>query len=103
MSKRKKLAEKLEIPVKVVDLLALKEIFIWVTSLCDETIPMTSAFSPPIIVPFRNTIFLSVAVAYAETIGANKIFYGAHASDDPFYPDCRRNSIKPSRGPQGLA
>jgi 7-cyano-7-deazaguanine synthase len=41
-------------------------------------------------VPFRNAIFLSAAVAYAVTVGAEKIFYGAQGSDEPFYPDCRR-------------
>ena len=40
--------------------------------------------------PFRNAIFLSVAVSYAVSVGADKIFYGAHGSDEPFYPDCRR-------------
>ena len=53
--------------------------------------PLRSAeFSQPIIVPFRNAIFLSAAVAYAVTVGAKKIYYGAQGSDEPFYPDCRR-------------
>jgi 7-cyano-7-deazaguanine synthase len=68
----------------------LKEVFGEVTSLCNANIPMTSSFSQPIIVPFRNAIFLSVAVSYATSIGANKIFYGAQGSDELFYPDCRR-------------
>lgn len=89
-----KIAEKLEIPIKVIDLSALKEIFTGATSLCDETIPMTSNFSQPIIVPFRNAIFLSVAVAYAVSIGANRIFYGAQGSDEQFYPDCRKEFYK---------
>ncbi|MEM3634255.1 MAG: 7-cyano-7-deazaguanine synthase QueC, partial [Candidatus Bathyarchaeia archaeon] len=89
-----KIAEKLEIPIKVIDLSALKEIFTGVTSLCDETIPMTSNFSQPIIVPFRNAIFLSVSVAYAISIGANRIFYGAQGSDEQFYPDCRKKFYK---------
>jgi 7-cyano-7-deazaguanine synthase len=41
-------------------------------------------------VPFRNAIFLSAAVAYAVSVGAEKIFYGAQGSDEPFYPDCRK-------------
>jgi 7-cyano-7-deazaguanine synthase len=85
-----RIAEKLDAPIKVVDLSSLKEIFMGVTSLCDETIPMTSNFSQPIIVPFRNAIFLSIAVAYAISIGANKVFYGAQGSDEQFYPDCRK-------------
>jgi len=85
-----KIAEKLGVTTKIIDLSALKEIFSNVTSLCNINIPLTSEFSQPIIVPFRNAIFLSVAVAYAVSIGANNIFYGAQGSDEPFYPDCRR-------------
>lgn len=40
-------------------------------------------------VPARNTIFLSYALGFAETIGAYDIFIGAHASDYANYPDCR--------------
>ena len=86
----RKIAEKLGATTKIIDLSALKEIFSGVTSLCNTEIPLTSEFSPPIIVPFRNAIFLSAAVAYAVAVGANKIFYGAQGSDEPFYPDCRR-------------
>jgi 7-cyano-7-deazaguanine synthase len=85
-----KIAEKLGATTKIIDLSALKEIFSGVTSLCNTDIPLTSEFSPPIIVPFRNAIFLSAAVAYAVSVGAETIFYGAHGSDEPFYPDCRR-------------
>ena len=90
----RKIADKLQMPLKVVDLSALKDIFGNVTSLCNQNIPMTSSFSDPIIVPFRNAIFLSVAVSYANSICANKIFYGAHGSDEPFYPDCRQEFYK---------
>ena len=85
-----KIAEKLATTTKIIDLSALKEIFSGVTSLCNPDIPLTSEFSAPIIVPFRNAIFLSAAVAYAVSVGADKIFYGAQGSDEPFYPDCRR-------------
>ena len=86
----RKISEKLGTTTKTIDLSALKEIFISVTSLCNIDIPLTAEFSAPIIVPFRNAIFLSAAVAYAVAVGANMIFYGAQGSDEPFYPDCRR-------------
>jgi 7-cyano-7-deazaguanine synthase len=89
-----KIAKELNVPIKLIDLSTLKEIFTGVTSLCDDHISMTSEFSPPIIVPFRNAIFLSVAVAYAVSINAKRIFYGAQGSDEPFYPDCRREFYK---------
>lgn len=85
-----KIAESLGAKTKIVDLSALKSVFGDVTSLCNNDIPLTAEFSQPIIVPFRNAIFLSVAVSYAISVGADKIFYGAHGSDEPFYPDCRR-------------
>ena len=40
-------------------------------------------------VPFRNAHFLSVAVSWAEAIGANFVYIGAVAEDSSGYPDCR--------------
>jgi 7-cyano-7-deazaguanine synthase len=85
-----RIAANLGAAIKVVDLSSLKEIFVGVSSLVDDKIPMTSSFSQPIIVPFRNAIFLSAAVAYAIATGASRIYYGAQGSDAAFYPDCRR-------------
>ena len=85
-----KIAKKLGTTTKIIDLSALKNIFAGATSLVSREIPLTAEFSAPIIVPFRNAIFLSAAVAYAITVGATKIFYGAQASDEPFYPDCKK-------------
>jgi 7-cyano-7-deazaguanine synthase len=48
----------------------------------DEKIPSTY-------VPARNTIFLSVALAFAEVFLINNIFIGANAVDYSGYPDCR--------------
>ena len=44
---------------------------------------------PPTYVPFRNAHFLSVAVSWAEVIGATAVFIGAVAEDSSGYPDCR--------------
>lgn len=90
----KLIAKILDAPIKVIDMSSLKEIFMGVTSLCDRNIALTPVFSQPIVVPFRNAIFLSIAVSYAETVGANKIFYGAHGSDAANYPDCREEFYK---------
>ncbi len=44
---------------------------------------------PPTYVPFRNAHFLSVAVSWAEVIGASAVFIGAVSEDSSGYPDCR--------------
>jgi 7-cyano-7-deazaguanine synthase len=44
---------------------------------------------PVTYVPFRNAHFLSVAVSWAEAIGAEAIYIGAVAEDSSGYPDCR--------------
>ena len=88
------IAEKLDIPIKIIDLGSLRDVFTGVTALCDKNIELTPTFTQPIIVPFRNAIFLSVAVAYAISIEAAKVFYGAQGSDNPFYPDCRKEFYK---------
>lgn len=52
----------------------------------DDEIPVTY-------VPARNTIFLSFALAFAETIESNDIFIGVNALDYSGYPDCRPEYI----------
>jgi len=52
-----------------------------------------SAKIPSTYVPARNTIFLSYALAYAETVGAFDIFIGVNAVDFSNYPDCRPDFI----------
>lgn len=49
---------------------------------------------PSTYVPARNTIFLSIAASYAETIGASAIFIGAHTGDSSGYPDCRPDYLR---------
>jgi 7-cyano-7-deazaguanine synthase len=49
---------------------------------------------PVTYVPARNTIFLSLALGWAEIIGAYDIFYGANAVDYSGYPDCRPEYIE---------
>jgi 7-cyano-7-deazaguanine synthase len=41
------------------------------------------------VVPNRNMVMLSIAVAWAENLKTDKVFYGPHANDLTIYPDCR--------------
>jgi len=62
------------------------------SALTDPTIRVPTAPSagiPVTYVPARNTIFLSLALAYAEVTQADAIFTGANAVDYSGYPDCR--------------
>jgi 7-cyano-7-deazaguanine synthase len=52
-----------------------------------EAIPVTY-------VPARNTIFLALALAYAETLEAGRIYFGANVLDYSGYPDCRPDFIR---------
>lgn len=49
---------------------------------------------PVTYVPARNTIFLSFALAYAETIAAERVYIGVNALDYSGYPDCRPDYIQ---------
>lgn len=49
---------------------------------------------PVTYVPARNTIFLSFALAYAETLGADRVYIGVNALDYSGYPDCRLDYIQ---------
>ena len=44
-------------------------------------------------VPARNTVFLSIALGWAEVLGAHDIFIGVNAVDYSGYPDCRPEYI----------
>ncbi len=69
------------------------------SALTDTTInvPKASEYKesgiPVTYVPARNTVFLSMGLALAETVGATNIFIGANAIDYSGYPDCRPEFI----------
>jgi 7-cyano-7-deazaguanine synthase len=69
----------------------------------DTPMDQIGARIPPTYVPARNTIFLSFALAWAETLDARDIFIGANALDYSGYPDCRPEYIAAFEGMANLA
>lgn len=59
----------------------------------DRTAEQMNSAIPATYVPARNTVLLSCALAYAESIGAFDIFVGVNALDYAGYPDCRPEYI----------
>lgn len=67
------------------------------SALTDDQIDVPEAETqgiPVTYVPARNTIFLSIALGWAEVLGAQDIFVGVNAVDYSGYPDCRPEYIK---------
>ena len=98
MSNARILARSLGLKLKVIDLK-----FTWKGSSLidkarklpkDRTLGRIKRGIPSTYVPARNTVFLAIAASYAEAIGADKIFIGAHSEDSSGYPDCRKEYLK---------
>jgi 7-cyano-7-deazaguanine synthase len=67
------------------------------SALTDDTIEVPDSGGegiPITYVPARNTVFLSLALAWAEVLGAYDIFIGVNAVDYSGYPDCRPEFIE---------
>ncbi|MCC7429799.1 7-cyano-7-deazaguanine synthase QueC [bacterium] len=92
------LAEHFKIKEKlIVDVSYLKKI--GGSSLTDEKIKVSKFNAnqreiPTSYVPFRNANIISIAVSWAEVLGATKIFIGAVEEDSSGYPDCREEFYK---------
>jgi 7-cyano-7-deazaguanine synthase len=76
------------------------------SALTDRRIAVPEAPTPGIpvtYVPARNTILLSLALAWAEVLGAQDIFFGANAVDYAGYPDCRPDYMRAFEAMANLA
>ncbi|HUF21393.1 MAG TPA: 7-cyano-7-deazaguanine synthase QueC [Burkholderiales bacterium] len=76
------------------------------SALTDDSIAVpteTSAGIPVTYVPARNTIMLSLALAWAEVLGSSDIYIGANAVDYSGYPDCRPEYLRAFEGMANLA
>ena len=67
------------------------------SAITDRNIPVPTAPSegiPVTYVPARNTVFLAIALGWAEVLGAGAIYIGVNALDYSGYPDCRPEYIE---------
>jgi len=78
---------------KIVNISFMKELYGNTNVLTSKQKKIPSKFNYSIVVPIRNGIFLSVATAWAFSINASLVAYGAHTGDKN-YPDCRPEYIK---------
>jgi 7-cyano-7-deazaguanine synthase len=78
---------------KVVNIGFMKELYAKSNVLTDDNSKMPSKFDYSIVVPVRNAVFLSIASAWAFSIDAKMVAYGAHKGDTN-YPDCRPEFVK---------
>ena len=78
---------------KIVDISFMKQLYGDSNVLTSSKRKIPSKFDYSIVVPIRNAVFLSIASAWAFTLNANLVAYGAHTGDNN-YPDCRPNFTK---------
>ena len=78
---------------KIVNIEFMKELYARTNALTNSKIDIPEKFDYTIVVPIRNAVFLSIASAWAFTIGATLVAYGAHKGDKR-YPDCRPDFSK---------
>ena len=69
----------------------------------DRLAETMAAGIPITYVPARNTVFLSLALAWAETLGAFDIFVGVNCVDYSGYPDCRPEYLRAFEAMANLA
>jgi len=78
---------------KIVDIGFMKELYGDSNVLTSSKRKIPSKFDYSIVVPIRNAVFLSIGSAWAFTLNASLVAYGAHTGDRN-YPDCRPNFAK---------
>ena len=78
---------------KIVDIGFMRDLYGNSNVLTSSKRKIPSKFEYSIVVPIRNAVFLSIASAWAFTLNASLVAYGAHTGDK-HYPDCRPNFAK---------
>ncbi|WP_041736623.1 7-cyano-7-deazaguanine synthase QueC [Caldicellulosiruptor acetigenus] len=102
----KKTCKLLSVPHKIVDISFFAELAPSALTTPDWNVPegyYTDSTMKQTVVPNRNMVLLSISAAYAISLGAKKLFYGAHAGDHPIYPDCRKEFVEAMKNALYLA
>ncbi len=84
--------EELNVHHKIVDISAINQLIGGSSLTSDIDVPeghYEQDSMKQTVVPNRNMILLSMAVGYAVSLEASKVYYGAHSGDHAIYPDCR--------------
>jgi len=94
----KKTCEKLKADHRGIDLTSVNEL-LQGSALTTESVSVpeehyTHKTQKMTVVPNRNAIMLNIAVGYALSIGADRVFYAAHYNDRAIYPDCRLEFVQ---------
>ena len=103
----RRVCQRLGVPHQVVDITAIHGL-IDASALTDasRTLPEADYEETSLqdtVVPNRNMILLSLAIAKAVNIGADRVDYGAHGGDHVLYPDCRPEFVAAMQAVAGLA
>jgi 7-cyano-7-deazaguanine synthase len=98
LSYAKFVCEELGMPHRITDITAINQL-LQGSSLTSSDIEVAEGHyaaenMKTTVVPNRNMILLSLAVGYAVSLGATKVFYGAHSGDHTIYPDCRPEFVQ---------
>lgn len=82
---------------KIIDISAINELIGGSSLTSDIEVPeghYAQTSMQQTVVPNRNMILLSMAVGYAVSLKATKVYYGAHSGDHAIYPDCRPEFVE---------
>jgi len=79
---------------KIVDISFMKSLYGRSNALTDSRQALSEEFSQSLVVPIRNAVFITIATAWAMSINARVVAYGAHTGDIAHYADCRPEFVK---------
>ncbi len=102
----KKACAQLGVSHKILDISAINALMQSSSLIGSEDVPeghYESESMKSTVVPNRNMILLSLAIAYGVDIKAGKVYYGAHSGDHAIYPDCRPEFVQKMNDVAGIA